>query len=115
MMVPYRRNFNRCRENTRQSLLLSMMLWVSYHAAAFVFVFVFMFVVVGVVVSADDPQQRAAVVPVATATTRTDIPLQFDAPFGSYPNLLNITEEERNSFSPVVVFPKRMLIAKKQQ
>jgi hypothetical protein len=26
--------------------------------------------------------------------------------FGSYPNLLNITEEERNSFHPVVKFPK---------
>jgi len=38
------------------------------------------------------------------------IPLQFDAPFGSYPNLLDITEEERNSFSPIVIFPKKRLM-----
>ncbi|OEU10810.1 hypothetical protein FRACYDRAFT_263714 [Fragilariopsis cylindrus CCMP1102] len=34
------------------------------------------------------------------------IPLQFDAPFGSYPNLLNISAEERNSFSPIIIYPK---------
>ena len=34
------------------------------------------------------------------------IPLQFDAPFGSYPNLLNISAEERNLFSPIIIYPK---------
>eukprot|EP00532_Pseudo-nitzschia_australis_P018889 CAMPEP_0168292428 /NCGR_PEP_ID=MMETSP0142_2-20121227/7108_1 /TAXON_ID=44445 /ORGANISM="Pseudo-nitzschia australis, Strain 10249 10 AB" /LENGTH=418 /DNA_ID=CAMNT_0008240229 /DNA_START=150 /DNA_END=1406 /DNA_ORIENTATION=+ len=38
-----------------------------------------------------------------------EIPLRFDAPFGSYPNLLNITQDERDSFHPVVLFPKRFL------
>ena len=33
------------------------------------------------------------------------IPPSFDAPFGSYPNLLKITNDERDSFSPVVFFP----------
>eukprot|EP00536_Pseudo-nitzschia_multiseries_P000201 jgi/Psemu1/293948/fgenesh1_pm.3_\ len=37
------------------------------------------------------------------------IPPGFDAPFGSYPNLLNITLAERESFHPVVVFPERVL------
>jgi murein DD-endopeptidase MepM/ murein hydrolase activator NlpD len=35
-----------------------------------------------------------------------NIPLQFDAPFGSYPNLLNITAEERNLFSSIIIYPK---------
>ncbi len=33
------------------------------------------------------------------------IPLSFDSPFGSYPNFLEITQDERESFSPVVFFP----------
>jgi len=51
----------------------------------------------------------------ATATAATaveeregchNIPLNFDSPFGSYPNLSNITAEERNSFSPIIIYPK---------
>lgn len=38
--------------------------------------------------------------------TTSLIPLSFDAPFGSYPNLLKITNDERKSFSPVVFFPE---------
>ena len=45
-----------------------------------------------------------------TTTTNNNnsniIPLQFDAPFGSYPNLLNISAEERNLFSPIIIYPK---------
>lgn len=43
--------------------------------------------------------------------TPGEIPASFDAPFGSYPNLLKITHDERESFSPVVIFPERILIA----
>ncbi len=39
------------------------------------------------------------------AVQNTILPKSFDAPFGSYPNLLDITPEERKSFSPVVLFP----------
>jgi len=35
-----------------------------------------------------------------------EIPSSFDAPFGSYPNFLKITSKERESFSPVVIFPE---------
>lgn len=41
----------------------------------------------------------------ADEISRPNIPKVFDAPFGSYPNLLEITEDERESFSPVVFFP----------
>ena len=37
--------------------------------------------------------------------SQPNVPKVFDAPFGSYPNLLDITEDERESFSPVVFFP----------
>ena len=37
--------------------------------------------------------------------TQHSIPQSFDAPFGSYPNLLEVKQDERESFSPVVFFP----------
>ena len=40
------------------------------------------------------------------SASETTIPSSFDAPFGSYPNILNITPEEREIFSPVVFFPE---------
>ena len=33
------------------------------------------------------------------------IPTEFESPFGIYPNILNVTESQRRSFHPVVVFP----------
>jgi murein DD-endopeptidase MepM/ murein hydrolase activator NlpD len=41
-----------------------------------------------------------------TNNNNNNIPIQFDAPFGSYPNLLNISAEERNLFSPIIIYPK---------
>lgn len=43
-----------------------------------------------------------------SAPSGSTIPLSFDSPFGSYPNLLKITQDERDSFSPVVFFPETM-------
>lgn len=37
---------------------------------------------------------------------RPSVPSEMLSPFGSYPNLLNISDEERVSFHPVVKFPK---------
>lgn len=33
------------------------------------------------------------------------IPAHFDAAFGSYPNLLNVTDDDRKGFHPVVIYP----------
>ena len=41
----------------------------------------------------------------ADVDTQHSIPQSFDAPFGTYPNLLEVTQDERESFSPVVFFP----------
>ena len=64
------------------------------------------------------PAHRSAAEAVLTAAdvptnhvTPGEIPDSFDAPFGSYPNLLRITHDERESFSPVVIFPERIPIA----
>jgi len=42
------------------------------------------------------------------SSSSSSIPKSFDAPFGSYPNLLHITPEEREPFSPVVFFPEKL-------
>ena len=49
------------------------------------------------VIADDEPTKQNVVIPRA-----------FNAPFGSYPNLLKITQAERDSFSPVVFFPETM-------
>jgi murein DD-endopeptidase MepM/ murein hydrolase activator NlpD len=43
----------------------------------------------------------------------TTIPLDFDSPFGSYPNILNITETDRQLlFHPVIIYPKELFNSK---
>ena len=67
---------------------------------------------VGEVTEESTTATTATATAISNTTTTTNnnnsniIPLQFDAPFGSYPNLLNISAEERNLFSPIVIYPK---------
>ena len=65
---------------------------------------------VGEVTEESTTAATATAISNTTTTTNNNnsniIPLQFDAPFGSYPNLLNISAEERNLFSPIVIYPK---------
>ena len=71
-----------------------------------------MMVVVGATATATTAATATATVISNTTTNNNSsnnsniIPLQFDAPFGSYPNLLNISAEERNLFSPIIIYPK---------
>jgi murein DD-endopeptidase MepM/ murein hydrolase activator NlpD len=49
--------------------------------------------------------------PVKQDCDKMSIPTSFESPFGSYPNLLNITQEDRQSglFHPVIVYPEELL------
>ena len=120
-----RRNRNRLRNrNPKKSWLLTMMLTMMVVLMIYSeFVVVVnnvctttnnqaMVVVVGATATATTAATATATVISNTTTNNSNsnnsniIPLQFDAPFGSYPNLLNISAEERNLFSPIIIYPK---------
>lgn len=47
----------------------------------------------------------------SNSSSKCSIPSTFDAPFGSYPNLLGVSSEEdrRTIFHPVIVYPKHII------
>jgi murein DD-endopeptidase MepM/ murein hydrolase activator NlpD len=56
----------------------------------------------------EDDEKEKFFCPSSSFTSHYGIPMQFDAPFGAYPNLLNITEALRRAFHPVVDYPNAL-------
>lgn len=47
----------------------------------------------------------------SSMVSQYDVPVQFESPFGEYPNLLNITEAIRQTFHSVIIYPNRLSLS----
>jgi peptidoglycan LD-endopeptidase LytH len=88
-----------CRSHTWILILFPWMCWGVFQGP-----------IISLLVSANhvSPDADSSSVAQSLAATGFVIPSTFDAPFGSYPNMLNISDLDRERFHPVIVYPQQV-------